>query len=273
MPVSNKYFFYELAVQSPHIQVEHFQKVYRDLHEGRFARHFREDFCGTFRLSHAWVSRNLRNTALGLDLDPEPIAYGKRNHYRKLSREQKNRLEILRQDVRTVTRYKADFIAACNFSFCIFKKREDLVTYFRAAHRSLRPGGLLFTEVAGGPGMINPIRERKTVRLSDQVKGPKFAYVWHQRSFDPINNNGKYAIHFELPTGQKLKNAFTYDWRLWNIPEIRDAMMDAGFDQTQVYWESTHKGEGTGEFVRTEKGGNDYSWIAYVVGMKKPQAK
>jgi len=35
-----------------------------------------------------------------------------------------------------------------------------------------------------------------------------------------------------------------------------------------VYWETEHKGVGTGEFVRTEHGDNAHAWISYIVGIK-----
>ena len=65
-----------------------------------------------------------------------------------------------------------------------------------------------------------------------------------------------------------MKNAFVYDWRLWSIPETRDAMKEAGFSDTAVYWETEHKGVATGEYVQMEKGDNSYSWIAYIVGIR-----
>ena len=133
--------------------------------------------------------------------------------------------------------------------------------------------------------MITRSRERRTLTMRN---GKKFLYFWDQKSFDPITRRARYAIHFKIPpksgakskttqskTGAKkaiqnvdgvdLKNAFTYDWRLWTIPELRDALADAGFKQNFVYWETSHKGEGTGEYTRSESGDNAFSWITYIV--------
>ena len=44
-----------------------------------------------------------------------------------------------------------------------------------------------------------------------------------------------------------------------------EKLADAGFKSSAVYWETEHKGEGTGEYIRSETGDNAYSWIAYVV--------
>ena len=63
------------------------------------------------------------------------------------------------------------------------------------------------------------------------------------------------------------KRAFSYDWRMWTIPEIREAMADAGFKATHVYWEGTARnGLGNGVFTRKARGESCQAWIAYVVG-------
>lgn len=258
-----KYELYELSVQSPKRHIDWFAAVYHEL-RGTYASRLREDFCGTFRLSCEWVKRNWQNTAVGLDLDPEPLAYGHKNHMTELTPEQKKRLKILKRNVLKPGADKVDLIVACNFSFFIFKERATLVEYFKACRNSLKPGGVALFELAGGAGMIQTMREKRIVR---HPKAGRVQYVWHQKSFDPITCDGQYAIHFKLPSGKSMTDAFTYDWRLWSIPETRDALRDAGFKDICVYWEAEHKGVGTGEFLRTEKGDNAHAWIAYVIGM------
>lgn len=255
---------YELAVQSPDHHAEWFVDVFREL-RGRYPRKLREDFCGTHALSRAWVSRNRKNSALGLDLDPAPLRYGKKKSLKELNREQRARLEVVKQDVNSVTEPLADIVAACNFSFCVFKKRPELRRYFRGARASLKKDGIIILEIAGGPGMIRKGTERRTIRAP---RGAKFLYFWEQKRFNPITSEGKYAIHFELPGGKKIKNAFTYDWRLWSLPELREILLEAGFSQAAVYWETEHQGKGTGEYLRTDKGDNSFAWIAYVVGLR-----
>jgi hypothetical protein len=212
----------------------------------------------------AWVKRNRANRAIGLDLDPEPIAYGKKVHLAKLNSEQKRRIQIFRQNAISVTDPKSDVIMAGNFSFFIFKQRKTLVEYAKKCRASLDKDGVLFLEMAGGPGMIAEMRERKRFSL----KGRSYTYIWDQQTFDPITHDAKYAIHFKMDGGRMIRNAFTYDWRLWTIPEVKDALEDAGFSKVLVYWETEHKGEGTGEYAPMDKGDNAYSWIAYVVGVR-----
>jgi len=258
------YDLYERSVQSPKSHIDWVVSIYHD-RRGRYPVHLREDFCGTFQLSCAWVRRNRKNTAICLDLDSEPLAYGKRKHYALLTPEQRRRLRIHRKNVLSVTSPKADVILVGNFSFFILRRREELLAYFANARRSLGRGGVFLLEMAGGPGMIGKMVERRTVRKG---KGARFVYLWEQKDFDPIANRGQYAIHFLLPNGNKIRDAFTYDWRLWSIPEVRDALREVGFSDSVVYWETSFKGEGTGEFLPTDAGDNAYSWIAYVVGLK-----
>ena len=263
-PTSDKlYDLYEKSVQSPQTHIDWVVSIYHDL-RGNYPFRLREDFCGTFQLSCAWVSRNRANSAMGLDLDPTPLAYGKRRHLPKLKPEQRKRIQVLKQNAISVTKPGADVILVGNFSFFILKQREDLVRYFKAARKSLIKNGIFMLEMAGGPGMIARMTERRTVHVNPKRK---FNYQWDQKSFDPIHRNGKYSIHFAFSDGKKIRDAFTYDWRLWTIPEVRDALKEAGFSKSVVYWETSYKGEGTGEFLAMEKGDNAYSWIAYVVGL------
>ncbi len=261
----DKYALYEQAVQSPKFHIDWIASVYKEL-RGKYARSLREDFCGTFQLSCEWIKRNRRNRALGVDLDPKPLAYGKKRHAAKLTSEQQKRLSILNENVLSLPDRKADIVIAFNFSYCVFKDRTTLVRYFRSCLRSLSDDGIFIVDLAGGPGMIQTMRERK--RLKHPKMG-KYTYVWDQQSFDPITHDAQYAIHFKMENGREVRNAFKYDWRLWSIPELRDAFKEAGFAETKVYWETEHQGEGTGEYVIAEHGDNAYAWISYVVGMAK----
>ena len=94
-----------------------------------------------------------------------------------------------------------------------------------------------------------------------------FDYVWDQAAFNPIDHGYRCHIHFDFPDGTRLKNAFTYDWRLWNLMELRDVLADAGFSRTEVYWEGTEPGtdEGNGVFKKRQKVENEACWVAYVV--------
>ena len=80
----------------------------------------------------------------------------------------------------------------------------------------------------------------------------------------------QFCIHFRFKDGSALSRAFQYDWRLWTLPEIRELLIEAGFERADVYWEGTDKetGEGTDVYRRREHAESDPAWIAYVVGVK-----
>ena len=135
------------------------------------------------------------------------------------------------------------------------------------AHTLPKPAELLRTvfEMSGGPGMIEKTKDRR--RISKKGK-TEFTCIWDQRDFEPIHNRAQYSIHFKFANGRMFKDAFTYDWLLWSIQEVREIMAEAGFSKSVVYWETEYKGEGTGEYAAMEVGDNAYSWISYVVGVK-----
>lgn len=264
----SKYAYYEASVQTPEQHAAMFSLIYADI-RGTSPTVLREDFCGTFAISCEWIKRNPKNKALCIDLDNEPLAYGKKHRLRKLSTQQKKQIHLLQQSVISKTNPKADVAIACNFSFNIFKEREVLLRYLKAVMASLKPGGLVILEMAGGPGMIEKTKDRLTI--DDEDVG-KFTYIWDQKTFNPITHHVLYSIHFKFPDGSVMEDAFVYDWRLWTIPEMRDILKEAGFSRTHTYWEIEKNGKGTGEYARSAKADNAYSWIAYVVG-EKPARK
>ena len=96
-----------------------------------------------------------------------------------------------------------------------------------------------------------------------------FLIFWDQSSFDPMSHYAQFDIHFKLKREKKRCKVFSYDWRMWSIPELRELLLEAGFVKTHVYWEGTTKdGEGDGIYTRTEKGESCPSWTAYIVSEK-----
>jgi hypothetical protein len=97
-----------------------------------------------------------------------------------------------------------------------------------------------------------------------------FTYVWDQNHYNPITGDVINHIHFRFPDGSALEEAFTYEWRLWTIPEIRELLMEAGFGKVTVWWEGDDEdGEaGDGEFEPSERGEACPGWIAYLTAEK-----
>lgn len=257
----HRFRLYEQAVQGPEATIELFLRVFRRL-RGRTPTFLREDFCGTAHLAASWVAGSRRRRALAIDLDPEPLAWGRDHNRAALPPATARRLQLLQADVRQVDRPRVDLTCALNFSCCFFDRRDELRDYFAAARRGLASDGLLVVDLYGGTEAIAPIEERR------ECEG--FTYVWEQESYDPITHRTRCHIHFELPGGERLERAFTYDWRLWTVREMRELLAEVGFRASEVYWEATDDdGEGTGDYVRVRgEMENQEGWLVYIVGIR-----
>ena len=256
----DKYDLYMKSVQAPEADVEFFDKTYKEI-RGKRAHSLREDFCGTFGITCEWIKMNSKNVGVGVDLDPEPLAYGMNCHYAQLSAAEKKRIKIYEENVMSVETDPMDIIVAVNFSYYLFKTRLMLRSYFKRAHQDLKEDGIFMVDCFGGPLCMEPNEEEKVF--------DDFSYFWDQDKFDPVTNEALFHIHFKRKGEKKRKEAFTYDCRMWTIPELKSLMLEAGFKDAYVYWEGTDKkGEGNGEFTRVTTAEDCGAWVAYVVGVK-----
>ncbi|MDH3520751.1 MAG: class I SAM-dependent methyltransferase [Myxococcales bacterium] len=255
------YRLYQEAVQDPEGDVALVSRIFKR-HYGRAPRLLREDFCGTAAMACAWVRHHRENCAWGIDLDPEPLAWGQAHNIAGLDPHQAERIHLIEADVLDARHAKVDATVAFNFSYFIFKTREQLVRYFEKARSTLREEGILVLDLYGGADAQR--------RMAETREYDHFDYVWDQDVFDPIHHNVVNYIHFEFADGSRLQRAFRYDWRLWSIPEVRDALLDAGFSKTEAYWEQTDRrtNEGNGTYYRAERAEDDPAWVAYVVGLR-----
>lgn len=224
----------------------------------REAVSLREDFCGTATLSTAWVKSKRGRTAIGIDLDQPTLDWGLEHRVNAAGPDVAARVELRRANVLDGVGPKVDVTAALNFSYNVLHERRDLVAYFRTARRKLVDDGILVLDVFGG-------WEIMATRL-DRRKVGKFTYRWEQRSFDPLSHRIVCAIGFDFPDGSAIDDAFFYDWRLWTVPELRDAMLEAGFTRVRALWERTNfDGEGTNSFYEPKHVDNQEAWWTYVV--------
>lgn len=253
----DKYDYYIRAVQSPDNDVSFFRKVYRDIRK-KDALTLREDFCGTFIVCQEWVRKSTSHRAIGVDLDGEPIEYGRLLAVKNLTASQASRIDIIQGNVLNPRLPKADLTVALNFSYFLFKERKMMVKYFRNVRRTLKKDGVFLLDCFGGMNCYQPNVE--------QTKYKDYTYYWDQDTWDPITSEAQFYIHFKPKGKRKVEKVFQYDWRLWTIPEIREILVEAGFKKSYVYWEGTTKnGEGDGHFKRVERGEDDCaSWIAYI---------
>lgn len=259
---SDRHELYELSVQDPEAEIQFIEQAWRE-QRGRLPRIIREDFCGTGAASVAWARHRPKNIAYGVDLDPSVLAWGTQRHLAKLKPAQRARVTFIEGNVLTARTPEApDCILAMNFSYFIFKTRRELLKYFRTVHRNLTPDGLFLMDAYGGSESFLELEEERDL--------DGFTYVWDQSSYNPITGHVLNHIHFRFPDRTELTRAFTYDWRLWTLPEIREVLLEAGFSKAQVYWEGTDESgeEGDGVFTATEQGEACQGWIAYIVACK-----
>lgn len=262
---ADKYVLYQQSVQEPESEIKFFNKVFKK----EFARKpltLREDFCGTFAICCEWVKSNKDRTAVGVDLDPEPLAWGKANNLAPLKPKQQERVTLLQQDVRTSASgaggQKFDILSAQNFSFWIFKTRPALLEYLKHAYKNLNDQGLMVMDMMGGG-------ECWVEDHTDTRKFKDFKYEWEQYKLDPITHDATFNIHFQFKDGSRLDRAFTYEWRFWSIPEVVELCKEAGFSQVDVYWEGVDDdGEGNGIYTAQDHASPDPCWIAYIVGIR-----
>ncbi|MBK8480035.1 MAG: class I SAM-dependent methyltransferase [Proteobacteria bacterium] len=263
---ADKYALYQRAVQQPEHEVAFCDRTFRRAF-ARPALRLREDFCGTAAVCCAWARSRSDRRAWGVDLDPEPLQWGREHNVAALSPAQQARVVLLQQDVLDASRPRVDVIAAQNFSFFTFHRRDQLRAYFARAHAQLDREGLLVLDLMGGPQLL-----REGHCETRRVAG--FHYVWEQHCFNPITHRCRFSIHFRLRDGRWLRHAFRYDWRLWTVPEVRELLAEAGFTRSEVYWEGTARatGQGNGIYRRCEEAASDPAWVAYVVGLKASAA-
>ncbi|MAX67548.1 MAG: hypothetical protein CME66_11485, partial [Halobacteriovoraceae bacterium] len=172
----NKYWYYEKSVQNPSNEVEFFNEKFQEI-RGRKATTLREDFCGTAAISCEWVAQSPKHEAWGIDLDPEPVEYGKKHHVTKLDQEAQKRVHYLLENVLNAETPKVDICFAFNFSYYIFKERKQLVDYFKRVRSALKDDGVFFVDLFGGP-------DSQTV-MTDIMKHDGFKYYWECQEFNP----------------------------------------------------------------------------------------
>jgi SAM-dependent methyltransferase len=258
---ADRHRLYEESVQEVESDVQMMERVFKKRY-GRAPTRMREDFCGTAALCCEWVRAHADNRAVGVDIEPEVLEYGRQNHFPKLDSDQRSRVELRLGDVLEDQTTGFDVTCAFNFSYFCFQTRELLTRYFKMAHKSLETEGLFIIDLYGGADA------QRTMTETREQEG--FDYVWDQYVFDPVTHHVINYIHFEFPDGSEMRRAFTYDWRLWSIPELRDLLADAGFSETQVYWEGTDRktNEPNGVYRKVESAPDDPAWVSYIVAYR-----
>jgi hypothetical protein len=262
----DRFYFYELAVTN----ADMLARFCRALHLGTPAT-LREDFSGTAALARAWLTLDPAYRAIAVDHDPAVLLRANSQATRANTR---RRLRTIAHDVlhTTAEPAKADIIAATNFPLGYFHTRRELVSYLRLARSRLNKHGVFLADTYGGTSSLSVGATKRTFVEPD---GRRFVYVWDQIDTDPRTGLVRNAIHFQFldAKGKKkwIRNAFTYHWRLWSIPELKDALADAGFREVEVHDRLGDAIDSEGRLFLAEPDPDhrlDPEWVAYVAARR-----
>ena len=263
---ADKHTLYQTSVQSPGVDIEFFEGEFAKM-RGRKPLRMREDFCGTALLSTVWCQSDPKRSALGVDLDPATLAWGRAHNLERAGTDVARRVKLAQADVRETRFAKVDLTLAMNFSYCVFHTRDALGSYFTAAYQGLVRDGVFVLEVYGGTESMSVMTEERPVRGN-------VTYIWEQEKFNAIDHHTLCHISWRFKDDSVLERAFTYDWRLWTLPELRELLLAAGFRDIKFYFERVDGDEGdefltgTGEFIARTEIDNQEAWLAYVVALK-----
>lgn len=252
---------YQEAVQGVEFELDFVENTFHAL-RGRRPVRLREDFCGTAQSAAEWVTRAADNVALGVDVDPEVLAWGWEHNVAPLSPDEKQRIDLLPEDVLEVDAGGFDVIQAFNFSYWFFQERPLMKRYFQAVYDALVDDGVAFFDGFGG---YEAHRTQK-----EKTEFDDFTYIWEQAAYNPLSAEMICFIHFRFPDGSRLDRAFSYNWRLWGAKELREILHEVGFSRTRLYIQAFDEetDEPIDQFDETEEIPDYASWIGYLVAEK-----
>ncbi len=255
---ADRHELYERSVQAVDSEIDFVDETFTAL-RGRQASRLREDFCGTGNTSCEWVRRRPGNYAVGVDLDADVMAWGREHHVAKLAEDAGERIALVQDNVLTADVVDQDIVLAMNFSYMIFRERTVLRDYFSRVHESLNDDGIFFLDAFGGYDAFRVVKEH--------TEYDDFRYTWDQASYNPISGDMLCHIHFKFNDGSRLKRAFTYEWRMWTLPELQEILTEAGFANVTIYWQGWDDSgeEADGEFYPATEAEPDAGWICYIV--------
>ena len=154
---------YELSVQNVEHEAEFLQTTFEQI-RGRKAHLLREDFCGTASVCCQWVKQGEEYQAIGVDIDPAVLEWGRQNRLAKLPTADQPRVSLIESDVMTAHTPPPDILAAFNFSYFIFKTRDELRAYFKKTYDALNDDGVFFCDLFGGPEAQEETKEKTKLK-------------------------------------------------------------------------------------------------------------
>lgn len=263
---ADRHELYELAVQDPPSEVRFVGQTFKRL-RGRPALTLREDFAGTSVFCLEWVRSHKERTAIAVDLDQATLDWGLNQRIRPAGPSIERRIVQRCANVLDPQPPLVDVAVGFNFSYWCFDTRPALVEYFRAARAGLVADGMLVLDAYGGTEVPKHELTSREVRDGKGVVngGKAYTYEWEQIDYNPIDARMNCAIHFEFEDGSRIDRAFSYSWRVWSLPEIRELLLEAGFTKVRVWSElEDEDGDGTGRFSDAKAFDNEGVWWVYI---------
>jgi SAM-dependent methyltransferase len=171
-----------------------------------------------------------------------------------------------------VLRLRADLVLCMNYCLCLMHTRADAVRYLRRALKALAAG-----ETEGGGGGGNPstglllfdllgghTAERAGVAFDRRNPQTGARFRWEQARYDPLARRLRSHLRLLPESGgggssKKTKRraleppvvaTFTYDWRLWTVPEAIDLLREAGHTGDVRVWVRRVREDDGGATVR-----------------------
>jgi len=243
---ADRHLLYQASVQNPDFELDFIDDTFKKL-RGRKPKTMREDFAGTAISSCRFVKRRKSNKAVAVDFDAEVLDWSRKHNISKLTEEEKQRIQLIEDDVLNVTTEKFEVLQAYNFSYWFFQERATMLAYFKRTREALVDDGLLF--------------------LDEKRKVDGFKYIWEQAEFNAITNELKCHIHFHFPDKSKIKKAFTYTWRVWGARELREILAEAGYSESMVYRQKfdPKTDEALDEYIATDEAEDYACWLGYII--------
>jgi hypothetical protein len=260
---------YELCVQSP----RHIVTFLRAVHANE-PRLLREDFCGSAAVSRRWLEEARKRgegaKAIALDLESGPLA---RATDQATEAGITEGLELRHADaVAAADTDGADVVFVGNFSIGYIHERQPLVEYLKRSRERLARGnggfgGSVFVcDTYGGAAAF---KLGGFERKHPGRRGEVIRYSWLHEMADPLTGLVENSISFRVEVSgevvQEWPRAFVYRWRLWSIAELREAMKEAGFRETEVY-KDVNLAPGQEARRVEDASGLGEDWIVLVVG-------
>eukprot|EP00753_Platysulcus_tardus_P010823 PLAT3082.1.p3 GENE.PLAT3082.1~~PLAT3082.1.p3 ORF type:complete len:297 (+),score=109.09 PLAT3082.1:12-902(+) len=287
MPLEESLPLYERAVnRKPGPCISFVEKAYATADASTPLRRLREDFAGSSVYAAEFVRRDIRRSALAVDLDGGTLGWADKHTRAKIG-DAGSRLRLhcgnVLDDVPLAgpstgsddegddRPWKADVVLAVNYAFNFLHSRKLLLEYLRLTVARLAPGGCLVADEFGGTQAGAKLHAECSLGDGD-------VYHWLQKPQQLLTGHMYTKMMFskladEHDAGDEgsgggesaLRLAFSYSWRLWTIAELREAILESGFVKVDVWWSATAEDGISSEYRQCEAFPQSDNWNVFLV--------